>query len=172
MSLFTAGILIIGDEILSGRTQDTNANFIAKNLTSSGIKLEEIRVIQDDKKIIIESVKSFSEKYNIISNTEEIASLWHPPIHSTEAPNIAWLTGRSAPPPPNLPKEGLTLGYCEYRGTKEDVKLQTPDRQRHLYIIGKSGNSGRAAGFHLHYEVHKNKKTVDPLKHFFTGNIK
>ena len=51
MSLFTAGILIIGDEILSGRTQDTNANFIAKNLTSSGIKLEEIRVIQDDKKI-------------------------------------------------------------------------------------------------------------------------
>ena len=47
MSLFTAGILIIGDEILSGRTQDTNANFIAKSLTSSGIKLEEIRVIQD-----------------------------------------------------------------------------------------------------------------------------
>ncbi|MBT4941801.1 MAG: type IV secretion system DNA-binding domain-containing protein [Candidatus Magasanikbacteria bacterium] len=84
--------------------------------------------------------RSFSEKYNIISNTEEIASLWHPPIHSTEAPNIAWLTGRSAPPPPNLPKEGLTLGYCEYRGTKEDVKLQTPDRQRHLYIIGKSGS--------------------------------
>ena len=49
MSLFTAGILIIGDEILSGRTQDTNANFIAKKLTSSGIKLEEIRVIQDKK---------------------------------------------------------------------------------------------------------------------------
>ena len=69
MSLFTAGILIIGDEILSGRTQDTNANFIAKNLTSSGIKLEEIRVIQDDKKIIIDSVKSFSEKYNYVFTT-------------------------------------------------------------------------------------------------------
>jgi len=37
--------------------------------------------------------------------------------------------------------------------------------------IGKSGNSGRAAGFHLHYEVHKNNKTVDPLKYFFTGYI-
>jgi len=37
--------------------------------------------------------------------------------------------------------------------------------------IGKSGNSGRAAGFHLHYEVHKNNKTVDPLKYFFKGYI-
>ena len=69
MSLFTAGILIIGDEILSGRTQDTNANFIAKNLTSSGIKLEQIRVIQDEKKIIIESVKLFSQKFNYVFTT-------------------------------------------------------------------------------------------------------
>ena len=37
--------------------------------------------------------------------------------------------------------------------------------------IGKSGNSGRAAGFHLHYEVHKNNKPVDPLNYFFTGYI-
>ena len=69
MSLFTAGILIIGDEILSGRTQDTNANFIAKNLTSSGINLEEIRVIQDQKQIIIDAVKLFSEKFNYVFTT-------------------------------------------------------------------------------------------------------
>ncbi len=69
MSLFTAGILIIGDEILSGRTQDTNANFIAKNLTTSGINLKEIRVIQDEKKIIIETVKFFSENYNYVFTT-------------------------------------------------------------------------------------------------------
>ena len=69
MSLITAGILIIGDEILSGRTQDTNANFIARNLTSSGIKLEEIRVIQDEKKIIIESVKLFSRSFNYVFTT-------------------------------------------------------------------------------------------------------
>jgi len=69
MSLFTAGILIIGDEILSGRTQDMNANFIAKKLTSSGINLEEIRVIQDQKKLIIDNVKLFSEKYNYVFTT-------------------------------------------------------------------------------------------------------
>ena len=69
MSQFTAGILIIGDEILSGRTQDTNANFIAKNLTSSGIKLDEIRVIQDEKKIIIDSVKLFSQSYSYVFTT-------------------------------------------------------------------------------------------------------
>ena len=69
MTIFNAGILIIGDEILSGRTQDTNANFIAKQLTLAGIKLEEIRVIQDQKKIIIDSVKYFSEKYNYVFTT-------------------------------------------------------------------------------------------------------
>ena len=39
-------------------------------------------------------------------------------------------------------------------------------------VLGKSGNSGRAAGFHLHYEVHKNKKVDDPKKYFFLGYIK
>ncbi len=69
MSIITAGILIIGDEILSGRTKDTNANFIAKNLILAGIKLEEIRVIQDKKKIIINSVKSFSSMYSYVFTT-------------------------------------------------------------------------------------------------------
>ena len=69
MTLLTAGILIIGDEVLSGRTQDTNSNFIAKNLTSSGIKLEEIKIIQDHKNHIINSVKLFSENYNYVFTT-------------------------------------------------------------------------------------------------------
>ena len=64
--------LIIGDEILSGRTQDTNANFIARNLTSSGIKLEEIRVIQDSRKIIIDSIKLFSENITMFLLLEEL----------------------------------------------------------------------------------------------------
>ena len=48
----TASIIIIGNEILSGRTQDTNSNYLAKMLVERGISLEEIRVIPDDHKII------------------------------------------------------------------------------------------------------------------------
>ncbi|MDC0232886.1 molybdopterin-binding protein [Pelagibacteraceae bacterium] len=69
MTILKAGILIIGDEILSGRTQDSNGNFIAKNLTLSGIKLEEIKVIQDQQNIIVDSVKLFSKKYDYVFTT-------------------------------------------------------------------------------------------------------
>ena len=59
MSKLTAGIIIIGDEILSGRTQDTNSNFIARELVKAGIKLSEIRVIQDNIDIIKNTVIEF-----------------------------------------------------------------------------------------------------------------
>lgn len=84
--------------------------------------------------------RSFNEKRNVVVNTEEMASLWHLPLHSTEAPNIKWLQGRTAPPPVNLPDEGLLLGFIEYRGLKKEVKLKEADRRRHLYVIGKSGS--------------------------------
>ena len=48
----TASIIIIGNEILSGRTQDTNSNYLAKMLVERGISLEEVRVIPDDHSII------------------------------------------------------------------------------------------------------------------------
>ena len=48
----TASIIIIGNEILSGRTQDTNSNYLAKILVEKGISLEEVRVIPDDHSII------------------------------------------------------------------------------------------------------------------------
>ncbi len=83
--------------------------------------------------------RAFNDKQRIILNTEELASLWHLPLHSTEAPNINWLLARKAPPPPNLPKDGLLLGHIPYRGNDYEVKLKEADRRRHLYVIGKSG---------------------------------
>ena len=69
MSNLTAGLIIIGDEILSGRTQDTNSNFIAKKLIKAGIKLEQIRTIQDNQKTIIETVKAFHKSYTYVFTT-------------------------------------------------------------------------------------------------------
>ncbi len=83
--------------------------------------------------------RSFNDSRYVVANTEELASLWHLPLHSTEAPNINWLLARKAPPPPNLPKEGLLLGHIPYRGNDYEVKLKDADRRRHLYVVGKSG---------------------------------
>ena len=46
--IVTAGILVIGDEILSGRTKDKNIGFIAEYLTNIGIDLKEVRVVADE----------------------------------------------------------------------------------------------------------------------------
>lgn len=69
MSNLTAGVIIIGDEILSGRTQDTNSNFIAKQLIEAGIELKQVRVIQDDQKTIIDNVIEFHKSYNYVFTT-------------------------------------------------------------------------------------------------------
>ena len=69
MSKLNAGIIIIGDEVLSGRTKDTNSNFIAKKLIESGIQLEEIKVIHDDVEIIKSNVIEFHRKYTYVFTT-------------------------------------------------------------------------------------------------------
>jgi len=69
MSNFTAGVIIIGDEILSGRTQDTNSNYIAIELVKAGIKLEQIKTIHDNQKTIIDTVKEFHKLYTYVFTT-------------------------------------------------------------------------------------------------------
>ena len=53
----TAAFLIIGNEILSGRTKDQNLNFIATRLTELGINLEEVRVVKDDENAIVFAIR-------------------------------------------------------------------------------------------------------------------
>ena len=64
-----SGIIIIGNEILSGRTQDTNTSTISKWLNSLGIKVQEVRVIPDVEKIIIDTVNELRKKYDYIFTT-------------------------------------------------------------------------------------------------------
>ena len=64
-----AAILIIGDEILSGRTQDTNTSFLAKWLNERGIQLKEVRIIPDNLNTIVSSVNLLRKKYNYLFTT-------------------------------------------------------------------------------------------------------
>ena len=63
----SAGIIIIGDEILSGRTKDTNINWIAIELDNLGIRLKEARIIPDDPVTIIRTIRGFSKKYTYLT---------------------------------------------------------------------------------------------------------
>ena len=62
----TAAMLVIGDEILSGRTQDTNTQFIANKLTEVGINLSEVRVVSDSQEHIISSLNTLRITYNYV----------------------------------------------------------------------------------------------------------
>ncbi|KQB95136.1 molybdopterin-binding protein [Loktanella sp. 1ANDIMAR09] len=59
----TAAMLVIGDEILSGRTRDANMHYLAGQLTERGIDLKEVRVVSDDRDAIIAAVKALSSDY-------------------------------------------------------------------------------------------------------------
>ena len=62
----TAALLVIGDEILSGRTRDANMHYLAGQLTEHGIDLKEVRVVSDDKDAIIAAVRALSTAYDSV----------------------------------------------------------------------------------------------------------
>ena len=64
-----AAIIIIGNEILSGRTQDVNVVTISKWLNELGVKLEEVRVIPDIENSIIKTVNELKKKFNYVFTT-------------------------------------------------------------------------------------------------------
>ena len=67
--IVTAGILVIGDEILSGRTKDKNIGFIAEYLTNIGIDLKEVRVVADEEADIIAALDALRGRYTYVFTT-------------------------------------------------------------------------------------------------------
>ena len=65
----TAGLLVIGDEILSGRTKDKNIGTIAETLTALGIELKEVRVVADSEPAIVEAVNALRGRYTYVFTT-------------------------------------------------------------------------------------------------------
>lgn len=65
----TAAILIIGDEILSGRTVDKNINHIARHLSHVGIILQEVRIVPDEQSDIVQAVNHLRQQYDYLFTT-------------------------------------------------------------------------------------------------------
>lgn len=103
------------------------------------IKIQKVAPSNLKKFIYRYTFREAYEKNSLILNTEEIASLFHLPTSSTDVPRIWWLKSKEAPPPENLPKEGVVLGESIFRGDRRQVRMTEADRRRHLYIIGQTG---------------------------------
>jgi len=67
--LVTAALLVIGDEILSGRTKDKNVGYIAEYLTALGIDLMEVRVVGDEESAIVDALNALRRRYTYVFTT-------------------------------------------------------------------------------------------------------
>ncbi len=68
-TLVTAALLVIGDEILSGRTKDKNIGYIAEYLTAVGIDLMEVRVVGDEESAIVDALNALRRRYTYVFTT-------------------------------------------------------------------------------------------------------
>jgi len=84
-----------------------------------------------------------------ILSSDEIASIFHiPNIRFNKVQGIYWKNYKTAPPPKNLPTEGLFLGYSHLRGVTKNIYLKREDRFRHFYVIGQTG-TGKSSIFQI-----------------------
>ncbi len=83
--------------------------------------------------------RNFDDEVQMMLSVEEVASIFHFPISTTETPKIKWLKAGSAPPPVNIPTDGILLGFNDYRGAKTEIRITENDRRRHMYVVGQTG---------------------------------
>lgn len=118
-AIVTAAVLVIGDEILSGRTRDKNIGAIADRLNEIGIRLKEVRIIGDEEGAIVEAVRALKERYTYVFTTGGIG-----PTHDDiTADSIAKALGLTIDVDPRA--VALMRPYYEGRG----IEL-TPARLR------------------------------------------
>ena len=67
--IVTAALLVIGDEILSGRTKDKNVRYIAEYLTTLGIDLMEVRIVGDEESAIVDALNALRKRYSYVFTT-------------------------------------------------------------------------------------------------------
>lgn len=105
-----------------------------KSISKSGIK----------KLIYSFSFRIFDKRKAMLLSSGELAEIFHLPSSELATPNVKWVKAKQAPPPANLPQEGLVIGKSVYRGEERKACILEKDRLRHLYMIGQTG-TGKSA---------------------------
>ena len=120
--------------------KELKASFLQfQNPDGNGFKIKELSGRQFFNAIEQFSFRLFDEKNIILLNTEEIASIYHFPYSRKSAPRVQMLKYKEAPPPANLPKEGIIIGRSSFRGEELPVRVLKDDFRRHFYIVGQTG---------------------------------
>jgi len=103
----TAALLVIGNEILSGRTKDANVNYLARQLTALGIRLQEVRMVRDEEAEIIGGVNALRRSHDYVFTSGGIG-----PTHDDiTAASVAKAFGRPLTLHPEAHE--ILLGYYE-----------------------------------------------------------
>jgi molybdenum cofactor synthesis domain-containing protein len=117
--IVTAGLLVIGDEILSGRTKDKNIGFIGEYLTAIGIDLKEVRVVPDEEPEIVAAINALRARYTYLFTTGGIG-----PTHDDiTADAVAKAFGVSIDYHPRA-VEILRVRLAETGGTMNEARLR------------------------------------------------
>jgi len=86
------------------------------------------------------SFRIFNEKETILLSSGELSSIFHFPSPALLiTPYIKWLKAKQAPPPADLPREGIIIGKNIFRGEEKPTSVLKDDRRRHFYIVGQTG---------------------------------
>lgn len=175
--LFAVNVRILASAPTKERAENILDSVIASfSQFSSPVRNELVAVRPKNlKRLIYEfAFREYDGAQTMILNTEELASIFHLPTSSTDIPRIKWLTSREAPPPENLPSEGIILGESVYRDDRKAIHMTDDDRRRHLYIIGQTGTGKTLTMKHMVAQDIKNGKgfcLMDPNTDFFNDML-
>jgi hypothetical protein len=137
-------VVVVSTNVESAKGHLTNISSAFEQFSGelNGIKSRKVRrksLFIEDFLYRYHAMFNFGGNKISILNSDELATIFHFPNKQITTPHIVWLYSKTAPAPSEIPTEGLYLGSSTYRGTKRGVFISDQDRQRHMYIIGKTG---------------------------------
>jgi len=141
---FKANIRLVASALSQERAETILAELENAFIQYENPGINSFRVVRENK-LVSKNIafnfifRNFQESQGFILSSEEVASVFHFPLFSTETPKINWLKARTAAPPSSISKEGITLGFNDFRGVETVVRHSDDDRRRHFYIIGQTG---------------------------------